>query len=94
MESMISSGTDSKVPTDECLLKKLLSGPDIAVDDLVAARLEAVFVLKAGAIVDDILELTIGPISGKKLPVRFRGVRQRHSETETISVEGECELGA
>lgn len=93
IESMIFSGTDSKVRTDECILKKRLSGPGIVADDLIAARLEAVFVLKAGAIVDDILDLTLGPISGNKLPVRFRGVRQRYSESETISVEGECELG-
>jgi transcriptional regulator with XRE-family HTH domain len=50
-----------------------------------------------GSIVEDILELSLGPISGSRLPVSFRGVRRRRNgceEAETISVNGDCELDA
>ena len=36
----------------------------------------------AGSIIEDILELSLGPISGSRLPVRFGGVRRQRNGYE------------
>lgn len=96
LESMVNSGMSAKVKTDECLIQRILKGSDVRHEDLVSARLEAVFTLKAAAIVEDILELSLGPVAEGGLPVKFRGVRHRrngYEESETIKVSGVCNLG-
>ena len=64
---------------------------------LIAARLWAVYTLKASFICEHILELTLGPIRNGMLPVRFRGRRHRaynNVEPAEIEVAGDCSLTA
>lgn len=59
------------------------------------ARLWAVYCLKATGTCEHILELSLGPIEGVELPLRFRGRRhQQYSNVEanTIKVIGKCIL--
>lgn len=96
MESFLSNDSRSRVKTDHCLIQHLLAGKPIDRASLQLARLEAVHVLKAAGIVDDILELSLGPLSGEKLPVKFRGARRSRyagQPHETIGVSGECHVG-
>jgi hypothetical protein len=89
-------GSDDAVKIDECVVRRILSQSK---NDLEAgmkrARLEAVFRLKATGIVASIHELSLGPLNGNKLHVRFRGQRPRHYqnvEPEIITIDGDCEL--
>jgi hypothetical protein len=59
------------------------------------ARLNAVFFLKAAGIVEQVLELSLGPISEGKVHVRFRGIRRQvyvNIEPAVIEIEGDCPL--
>lgn len=59
------------------------------------ARLLAVFYLKASNTVEHVLELSLGPVSGTRLTVKFRGQRKRiytNVQPAVIEVVGECEL--
>lgn len=59
------------------------------------ARLQAIFYLKAAGIVEQILELSLGPITEEKVHVRFRGRRGQSYggvESGVIEVEGDCPL--
>lgn len=59
------------------------------------ARLKSVLFLKMTGTVEHILELTIGAVRNKKVPVRFRGRRgQRFSNMPpaTIEITGSCPL--
>jgi hypothetical protein len=74
------------------LWKQLGLGP---AQFLPRARLMAVFQLKIGRIVEDVLDLRLGPIRNGALSVRFRGRRQRIYENQapaTIEVTGTCPL--
>jgi hypothetical protein len=59
------------------------------------ARLKAIFFLKAAGIVEQVLELSLGPISQNKVHVRFRG-RRRQADLDidptVIEIEGDCPL--
>ena len=59
------------------------------------ARLAAVYQLIVGDAVEHIRHLTIGPINGKKVHVKFIGTRRRkysNVEPVDIEIEGDCEL--
>lgn len=59
------------------------------------ARLWAVFYLKASGLCEHILELTLGPVQGGSLTVRFRGRRRKaydNQEAAVIRVAGTCPL--
>lgn len=59
------------------------------------ARLLAVFYLKASNTVEQVLELSLGPVSGTRLPVIFRGQRKRvytNSAPAVIEFKGDCDL--
>jgi len=59
------------------------------------ARLEAIFLLKAGGIVEQILEFSLGPVQQGKVHVKFRGRRRQiyvNIEPALIEIEGECPL--
>lgn len=96
IESMIVGSGGSTVKIDECIVRKIVAqNRDNIEAGLNMARLEAVFRLKAAKVVESVLELSLGPLVGDKLAVRFRGQRQMRydGETpETIVVEGDCEL--
>lgn len=61
------------------------------------ARLWAVFSLLTSQTCEHILELTLGPLQGSNLPVRFRGRRHNryvNQNATIIRVEGDCNLSA
>ena len=97
LEAAIAGRSDSPVRTEECVIRGIVKDhgaePETALGH---ARLEAVFRLKGAGIIESVLELTLGPIVGEKLHVRFRGRRPRRyqsEEPEVISIEGDCDLG-
>lgn len=96
LESFLGNDSRSKVKTDHCLIQQFLAGKLINQTSLQLARLEVVHVLKSAGIVDDILELSLGPLSGEQLPVKFRGARRSRyagQPAETIGVSGVCHVG-
>ena len=63
---------------------------------LPAARLWAVFLLKASGTCDQILDLTLGPVTDERMEIVFRGRRQKrhiNSQPTEIEVKGTCDLG-
>jgi hypothetical protein len=58
------------------------------------ARLQAVYMLKSSGTVDHILELTFGNVRFGKMPVKFRGRRERPGSEEAtlIEITGLCPL--
>jgi hypothetical protein len=59
------------------------------------ARLWAAFLLVASGTCEQILELSLGPIAGNEMPVRFRGRRRRAYDNvapTVIDVAGTCRL--
>jgi hypothetical protein len=60
------------------------------------AWLWAVYYLKMSQLVEDVLELELGPIKNKVMPVRFRGRRRVYANQEPsiIKVVGNCSLSA
>ena len=59
------------------------------------ARLQVVHTLKVSGTVDHILELTFGPVRSGRLPVRFRGRREKRGsdKSSVIEISGTCPLG-
>jgi hypothetical protein len=96
VESLISGWSDCPVKTDECIVRNIVAANrDNLETGLCWARLETVFRLKATRIVESILELSLAPVVGDKLRVRFRGQRPFRYQGETpeiITVEGDCDL--
>lgn len=61
------------------------------------AWLWAAYNLKMSQIIDDILELELGPMKNKTMPIRFRGTRKSYyhdTEKKIISVTGNCKISA
>ena len=61
------------------------------------AWLWAVYCLKICQIIEDVLELELGPVKNKTMPVRFRGRRTKiysNRESSVIEVVGNCTLSA
>lgn len=60
------------------------------------AWLWAVYYLKMSQLVEDVLELEVGPIKNKVMSVRFRGKRRVYSNQEACIIEvlGNCTLSA
>lgn len=61
------------------------------------AWLWAAYSLKMSQVIEDILELELGPIKNKMMPVRFRGKRKQfysNHAPSTISIVGSCILNA
>lgn len=59
------------------------------------ARLAAIYSLKMSGVVEDILDLTIGPVKGGTVAVKFRGrCRRRASNVDPVEIEvtGECKV--
>ena len=96
LESILAGSGDLPVKTDECVVRSIVAqNRDNLEKGLSWARLESVFRLKVTKTVESILELSLGPVVGDKLHVRFRGQRpfRYEGETpETITVEGNCDL--
>ena len=96
VESLVAGWSDCPVKTDECVVRNIVAQHRADMEaGLCWARLEAVFRLKATRTVESILELSLGPVVGDKLRVRFRGHRPVRYEGETpevITVEGDCDI--
>ncbi len=96
LESLICGSGNSALETGECVIRRIVKQhTDDIQTALRAARLEAVFILKAANVVGTVLELVLGPINGDELQVLFRGVRperNQYEQPETISVIGICHL--
>lgn len=60
------------------------------------AWLWAMYYLKMSQLVEDVLELELGPIKNKVMPVRFRGKRRIYPNQEPCIIEvlGNCTLSA
>lgn len=59
------------------------------------ARLSSVYLLKASGVVEDVLDLTLGPIGSGKVHVRLRAARRSQFSQEgqkPLEVEGDCVL--
>lgn len=94
-ESFI-SGSNAPASVSQCVIhaahKSFGDDPHIC---LVAARLMAIYLIRAAWIAEEILELNLGPIADGKVHVRFRGRRKRryvNVEPEIIELEGDCVL--
>jgi hypothetical protein len=58
-------------------------------------RLVVIYNLKVSGVVEDVLELSLGPVKGEKVTVKFRGVGRRqysNEEAPLIAVNGACDL--
>jgi len=58
-------------------------------------RLVTIFALKAGFVVEHVTELSLGPLVGGKLHVRFRGRRRKiftNKDATIFEIEGDCNL--
>lgn len=96
LESMVFEPSGSPVDLHECIIQRIASqNRDELETALIQTRLEAIYRLKAAGVVENVLELNLGPLDGDKLHVRFRGRRPKRSneEPETITIEGDCQLG-
>ncbi len=89
-------GSNKPVSVDHCVVQAMYqqhkSDPQLF---LQLARLAAVFFLKAGDVVAEVLHLSLGPISGNKVHVQFQGRRRRvydNREPTVIEIEGDCVL--
>jgi hypothetical protein len=89
-------GTGTNMPIEGCTLRSVYAAhkQDSKVF-LPVARLAAIYALKAGDVVEQILELSLGTVQGGKCHVKFRGRRRRkysNVEPHVIQIEGECPL--
>ncbi len=95
LESMAFESSGCPVDLHECIVQRIASqNRDDLETALIQARLETIYRLKAGGVVENVLELSMGPLDADKLHVRFRGIRPKRSseEPETITIEGNCQL--
>ena len=96
LESAIAGSIDSTVRTDECVVQSIVGrNRSKLAESICWARLEAVYLMRAAGLVENILEFTLGPLQEDKLYVRFRGQRPcqyQGVEPELIEIEGDCEI--
>jgi len=89
-------GTNNPVAVEHCIIQVIHRsvGGDAA-KFLSLARLASIYFLRAGGVVENILDLTLGPIKGNSVHVRFKGRRRKiasNVEPAVISLEGDCQL--
>jgi class 3 adenylate cyclase len=95
LENLIRA-SNTPVSVEDCVIQSLYPMyKDRSRVFLELARLKAIFFLKAAGIVEQVLELSLGPISEEKVHVRFRG-RRRYASIDAnpavIEIEGDCPL--
>ena len=95
LESLI-RGSGTPIAIEDCVLQTLY--PKYKDEPRVfreLARLEAIFFLKVAGVVEQVLELSLGPINEGKVHVKFQG-RRRNAysgmEQAVIEIEGDCPL--
>jgi hypothetical protein len=95
LESFI-RGSNNPVSAEHCIVQAIyrkLGGDSDRF--LRVARLASIYFLKVAGVVEQILELTLGPIQEGRVHVRFRGRRRQvasNVEPAVIEIEGECPL--
>lgn len=81
-------------PVKECIIRTVYAAYSTNPNWKIFARLRAVFQLKAAGVVDHVLDLTLGAVRGRMVPVTFRGQRRgRHTGPTIIELTGHCPLG-
>jgi hypothetical protein len=93
---MYIKGFDVPIPATECVVRSVITSRKARdKTTLQMARLSAIVALKGSNVCEQILELSLGPITGEACHVRFRGIRRRqfvNVEPTIIELEGECSL--
>lgn len=96
LETLIRGGVDTPIKVENCVLQSLYPAyKDRPKLFLELARLVAIFSLKAGGVVEQALELSLGPIDQARVHIRFRGRRRKvyvNVEPAVIEIEGDCPL--
>jgi len=89
-------GMDSPVSVEHCIVQVIYRSVGNEPEKFLRlARLASIYFLKAGGVVERVLDLTLGPIKNDKVHVRFRGRRRQvamNVEPTVIEVEGDCPL--
>lgn len=95
VENLIRS-SNTPISVEDCVIQSLYplykDRPKLFLE---LARLQAIFFLKAAGVVEQVMELSLGPISHQKVHVQFRGKRRQTSvvsEPTVIEFEGDCPL--
>lgn len=95
LENLIKSSSTS-ISIEDCVIQSLYPiYKDQPTVFLELARLQAIFFLQAAGIVEQVLELSLGPISQGNVHVRLQGKRWHvHTDMKpaTIDIEGDCPL--
>jgi hypothetical protein len=96
MLEMYVRGGSVAVPAVECVVRHaILDRNDAGKATLQIARLAALVALKGSGVCEQVMELVLGPVTGRVCHVRFRGVRQRqytNREPTVLEVEGDCPI--
>jgi class 3 adenylate cyclase len=95
LENLIkNSATPIKI--EDCVLQSLYpqykDNPKVLLE---LARLQTVFFLKTAGVIEQVIELALGPICNGKVHVRFRGKRRQvynGLDSALIEIEGDCPL--
>ena len=89
-------GNGTAITVEDCVIQSVYplykDRPKVFLE---LARLKSIFFLKAAGIVEQVFELSLGPISQGKVHVRFRGQRRQIDldiMPTVIEVEGDCPL--
>jgi hypothetical protein len=89
-------GIDNALKITSSGIKEICSNQTIPLHQrLQMARLMALFQLVVGNVVEHVNHLAVGPVSGNKVHVEFRGMRRKvyaNVEPIEIRVEGDCSL--
>src|ERR687886_161164 len=95
LENLIRSSA-TPISIQDCVVQSLYpvykAQPKVFLEQ---ARLQAIFYLKAAGVVEQVMELSLGPICQGKVHVRFQGKRQQvyaGIESSSIAIEGDCPL--
>src|SRR5262249_32768749 len=95
LEALI-RGNSTPVSATDCIIRTLYRDRDQWGDEFLRiARLGAIFMLKAGGVVEQIHRLLLGPLRGGKVHVDFEGARRKmytNLDPTIIRVEGDCPL--
>lgn len=95
LENLIKSSSTTII-VEDCVIQSLYPiYKDTPKVFLELARLQAIFFLQAAGIIEQVMELSLGPISQGQVHVRFQGKRQ-HIYTDIkpaiVEIEGDCPL--
>ncbi|QDV37593.1 hypothetical protein ElP_55330 [Tautonia plasticadhaerens] len=89
-------GVSTPVTVNDCIIQVIYNEQrGKGVNFLKLARLGAIFMLKAGGVIEHVRKLTLGPVRNGKVHVEFVGVRRKkyvNADPTIIQLEGDCAL--